>query len=160
MSWGHGGWGISEWGGGETPSPAGTLVVSSPAAVDVIGGDVITIAGTGFTSPMLVEFLQGGTVIGASTSPSSPYIDTIAAGVARGTIVNPTYDITSTLAYVGTPALPAGTYDMRMTTEFGTSTLLVGALVSKPVAHEHRVLAMRSKWARAWQVGPRLFSGG
>lgn len=163
MSWGFGGWGVDEW--GTDPLPAGTLPpptldALTPADIDELGGDVITIVGTNFEIPLLVEFLQGGVVIGASTNPESGYVETIADGVARGTIVNPTYDVTSTRAYVGTPALPAGTYDIRVTTQSGTSAELAAAIVSKPMAAEHRVHSMRSKWARAWQVGPRWLTGG
>lgn len=160
MSWGLGTWGaLSPWGtGAVTPPP--TLIAVGTTDIDVLGGDVTTVVGTNFLDPMVVEFLQGGVVIGASTIPGSAYADSVTAGTARGIILDPRYDISPNRVYVGTPALAAGVYDVRVTTEGGVSAVLVGALTAKPVAMEHRVLSMRSKWARAWQVGPRLLSGG
>jgi hypothetical protein len=160
MTWGIGPWGAgSPWGTGSvTPPP--TLIAASPTVIDELGGDVILLVGTNFIDPMLVEFMQAGVTIGASTVPGSDYADAIADDVARGIILDPRYDIEQNRAYVGTPALPVGTYDVRVTTAGGTSGVLVGAVESMVIAMEHRVLAMRAKWGRAWQVGPRLLTGG
>jgi hypothetical protein len=110
--------------------------------VDVLGGDVITIGGTGFYDPMLVEVLDGG-------------------GAVVGTcyIFDPRYDVFKSRIYCGTPALPRATYDLRVTSGTGSDTL-VGALVYEPIADQIKVERVRTGFASAWLSGRRLLRGG
>jgi hypothetical protein len=81
--------------------------------------------------------------------------------VVKGTgyIFDPRYDIARNRAHVGMPAVAAGVYDLRVTNDSGSDTL-VGAIEAKPHADEYKVVSNRSKWARPWAVGPRILSGG
>lgn len=141
MTWGTGPWGAgSPWGTGSS-ALAPTLISVSPSTIDKEGGDVIRILGTNFAAGMEVEFLQGGVVVG------------------DGYIFDARFDIEPTRAWVGTPALDPGTYDIRVTTA-GGSTTLAGAVTSALHAEEHRVVSSRSRWAPKWEVGRRYLSGG
>lgn len=141
MTWGTGPWGLGPWGGA---APVIDLV-STPwgsGIVDVLGGDVITIGGSNFYDPMLVEVLDGlGNVVGTCY------------------IFDPKYDVFKSRIYCGTPALPKGTYDLRVTSNSGSNTL-VGALVYEPIADQLKIERTRSGFAQPWVTGRRLLRGG
>lgn len=135
-SWGLGGWGTSSWGAtfGEPP-PVVTGLAQNIA--DTAGGTVLAVLGTGFTDPMTVELLSGDVVVGT------------------GLVADPRYDLTGSRVFVGMPALATGFYDLRVTTGGGSATL-TNAVEFRPFANELSVETSRRKWARAWNLGPRI----
>lgn len=140
MSWGSGPWGSgSPWGTGSSAPPP-TLIAVSGSVIDVEGGTVVRIVGTNFEDPALIELILGGTVRGV------------------GYVHEPRYDLRANRIDAGMPAVPAGVYDLRVTTSGGSATLLA-ALEAKPHAEEWRVVEGRGKWARAWRLGRRFFGG-
>lgn len=140
MPWGTSPWGLGPWGGG---APVIDLVVTpwGGGIVDVLGGDVITIGGSNFADPVLIEVLFGGNVVGTCY------------------VFDPRYDVSASRIYCGTPALAQGTYDVRVTTDAGTSTL-VGALTYEPIADQLKVERVRISLARVWSAGPLVLRGG
>ena len=136
MSWGTGGWGAEGWGVGGTAS-APTLTSVSPGVLDVEGGDVITIVGSNFFYPVVVELLQASVVLGTCY------------------MFDPEFDLTASRLIVGSPALPTGIYDLKVSTPNGLEATLVSALTYKVVAEEVRTHQGRAKWASAWLTGPR-----
>lgn len=142
MTWGIGPWGAgSPWGTGVTLPPP-TLIGVSPAIVDTEGGSGITLLGTNFYDPMTVDVLHGGLVVGT------------------GIIFDPEFDLQQNRVYVGLPALAVGFYDLQVTTDGGSSPILVGALEYRVFANDFKVVSVRSKWAAVWNTGPRILSGG
>ncbi len=136
MSWGTGGWGVGGWGvGGSTDTP--TLAGVSPGILDIEGGDVITIVGSNFYYPVVVELLQANVVLGSCY------------------MFDPEFDLTASKLIVGTPALPQGAYDLRVSTNNGLEATLLNALTYKVFAEEVRTHQGRAKWASAWRTGPR-----
>jgi hypothetical protein len=113
----------------------------SPSIADVLGGTVLGIFGENFTDPMTIEVLEADlTVVG-----QAKYFE------AR-------LDLRLQKALVGFPALPAGSYGIRITTAAGTSPVLPDAVTYKPFASEGKVLRMRSRFARVWATGRRVLS--
>jgi hypothetical protein len=135
MGWGTGGWGTEGWGVGTT-TEAPTLVGVSPGLLDVEGGDVITIVGSNFYYPVVVEVLQAGNVVGTCY------------------MFDPEFDLTASRLLMGSPSLPTGTYDLRVSTNNGFEATLANALTYKVFAEEARAHAGRGKWASAWLTGP------
>lgn len=140
MTWGYSPWGIGPWGG----APPVVDLVSTPwgaGIVDVLGGDVITIGGSGFYDPVTIEVLLMGTVVGTCF------------------VFDARYDVSKSRIYCGTPALDAGTYDVQVTTGAGSS-LLAGALVYEPIAQQGKVERVRLGFASPWATGRRMLRGG
>jgi len=109
--------------------------------VDVLGGDVITIGGSNFYDPVLVEVLFGGLPVGTCY------------------VFDPRYDVSRSRIYCGTPALAQGTYDLQVTTGAG-SAIFVGALNYEPIADQMKVERVRVGFASPWTSGRRLLRGG
>ena len=141
MTWGFTPWGLGPWGGA---APVVDLVSTPWGAgiVDVLGGDVIRIGGTGFYDPVLVEVL-----------------DAFAVVVGTCYVFDPRYDVSASRIYCGTPALARATYDIRVTTGAGSSTL-VAALNYEPIAGQIKAERVRSGFAEAWVTGRRILRGG
>lgn len=135
--WGSDPWGDSSWGaveGGSVPE----LDAVEPPVVDVKGGSVVLLRGSGFRDPTTVEVLDGGLAV-----------------VGRGQYLKARLDLRGGKLFVGLPALSEGTYSLRLTTNFGSS-LLPSCLLYRRFAEEMKVLRVRSRWASAWATGPRL----
>lgn len=149
MPWGTGEWGITPWGlVGELSSSPTILSVQTPhgdrAGSGVVarrGGDVIRIIGSNFGDPMTIEVLNGMTVVGTCY------------------IFRPEYDIQPDRVWCGTPALPDGTYDLRVTTTVATATL-ASALTYELFAEEMKTLTVRSNVSARWKTGRRMLSTG
>lgn len=160
------GWGVGDWGGidgnpwgGVGGSGIGLVptitAVSSPLGLspnggqllDVLGGDVLTILGTSFEDPLLIELLSG--------PGGGPYV---VAGVCY--TFDPRYDLTTSRVYAGTPALSAGKYHLRLTNNVGASLVLQDAVDYQPFAEEMKVNRVRAGFARQWASGRRLLIGG
>jgi hypothetical protein len=158
------GWGVGDWGGidGNPWGGVGDAAVSAPTIdavispegpspnggqlVDVLGGDVIEIIGTEFEDPLTVEVL-----IGPSGGPYT-VVGTCYMFDAR-------YDLTTTRAFVGTPALAQGIYHVRVTNSVN-SAVLEDALDFQPFAEELKVHRVRVGFARVWATGRRMLLGG
>lgn len=97
---------------------------AEPIEINSKGGDVILVEGSDFASDLVVELLQGGEVIGT------------------GLIVEPEIDLESTKVYVGMPAAPVGSYDLRITTSEG-SDLQSDAVESVLVSEEYKTEKLR-----------------
>lgn len=155
MTWGIGPWGTSPWGGVTAVTPGGPLsigtVLSSyvgpggTALVDVLGGEVIRVIGSGYTDPMVVEVLSGA-------GPGY-----VVEGVCY--IFDARYDVRSTLIYAGTPKLAAGTYHVRVTRSDGASAVILNVLQYAPFADQLKVERVRVGLARVWANGRRLLRG-
>ena len=127
--------------GGGAPAPSGAVTVTAidNSLVEKRGGTVVKLTGTGFDSSMIVEVLLAAAVVGT------------------GYIFDPVFDVTSTTAYVGMPALPPGVlYDIRVTVGVDTGTL-ANALFPILHAEESKVHGARRSFSLAWRLGPRLF---
>ena len=158
LGWGLGGWGGIDgepWGGiGDVPSGAITLDgVSSPGGldgaswlVDILGGDILTVVGTGFSDPMIVEVLSG-------TSPGYLVEGTCYMFDAR-------YDLRATKLYVGTPPLGAGVYHLRVTAPSGSTAVIEDVLKYHRFAEELKVERARVSLTKAWEVGRKLLRRG
>lgn len=150
MTWGLGTFGISPWGTGITAPPPGLAAVSSPhgagplggSLVEVRGGTVITIAGTDFFSPVLIEVLEGA---------GAPF-----NVVGTCFVWDYEFDLKNNLIYAGTPALPAGLYSLRVTTDGGPSPVLLDCLEYVPFSEEMKVQRARRGFAPVWKTGPRV----
>lgn len=147
MTWGaYGAWGTgaAAWGTG-TVLPPPTIITATPAIVARRGGTTVTLVGTNFFDPMTIEILSG----------------TFPAYTVEGTgyYFDPAYDLRENKVYFGTPALPDGIYHIRATTSGGTA-VGIGLLDYRLFAEEHKALGVRGKFARVWDTGPRILSGG
>jgi hypothetical protein len=110
----------------------------SPGVIEVEGGTVATFIGENFFPEFIPQVMFGGVVQG------------------EGYLHDPDFDLTPGRAYAGLPALPAGTYDIRVKTPVGESNILAGALVYKPHPNETIIQKGRSNWSRKWRTGRRL----
>lgn len=147
MGWGTDPFGISPWGGagGESQPPGGvapTLVSIQPDVLEVEGGTVVTILGTGFF-PEFVPMVFSG-------PPGGPYVL-----VAEGYLFDPDFDLTPSKALPGMPALPEGVYSLAVRTPAGVSNILDQVLRYLPFAEEERAQKGRSAWSQKWRVGQR-----
>ena len=133
MTWGGGSWGADEWGDPGAP----VLSIVGPAIADVLGGTVLTLYGSNFFDPALVELVLGVTTVG------------------RAEYLEARLDLRRRKLIVGLPALPAGVYSVRITTTYGTS-LLPDCVTYKPFADQMKIQRARRRWAPAWAVGPKL----
>lgn len=140
--WGVGGWGTGIW-GSIVFTNAPNLIDVSPGVLEVEGGTVVTIIGLDFFPEFVPQVLSG--------PAGGPYVI-----VAEGFLFDPNFDLTPTKAIAGMPALPAGTYHLRVQTPAGLSDVLVDALVYKPHADEVRIQKGRSSWSQKWATGFRL----
>lgn len=140
--WGTGGWGTGTWGSGSQEGDPPFLGAISPAIADTRGGTVISVFGSNFVDPMSVEIIDpiGGEVLGTAY-----YFEA-------------QLDLRNSKLLVGFPALPAGTYGVRITTPAGTSAVLPDAITYKLFAEEAKVHRVRRAWAPVWATGERLLS--
>jgi hypothetical protein len=138
-SWGIGPWGTGTWGGlGEPVEGPGAIAVS-PTIADVLGGTVVAIFGSGFIDPVTIELYDGLIKVG-----EGKYFE---AGL----------DVRLEKMLVGMPALPVGSYGIKIITPYGESGILEDAITYKVFAEEGKVQRVRRRWAEPWQVGERLF---
>lgn len=155
MSWGTGVWGTSGWGSGVS-APVPTIISVSPGVVSRHGGDVITVLGTGFTKPILIEVLQSLQVLETCYAfdadvLNDPFEDEGDIGL---------YALTGTRVFAHTPALEDGVYDLRVTTDGGPSAIFAGALTYELFAEEVKVLRARQSVTNKWVTGRRMLSTG
>lgn len=134
--WGVDPWGTAPWGSFEAEAP--TLYAVSPGIIEVEGGTVVSIFGENFFPEFVPQVLLGGVV------------------QAEGYLFDPNFDLEPDRAIAGLPALPAGTYDLRVKTPAGLSSVLAGALIYKPHADETIIQKGRSNWSAKWRTGRRL----
>jgi hypothetical protein len=140
MTWGTGKWGeTSPWGTGVALPPP-VLAAASPTIVERRGGTVIKLLGENFFDPMTVDILQSSVV------------------VANGYIFDPEFDLERNRAFVAMPALPDGFYDIQVTTDGGTSGVLVNAVEYRLHSEEVKVQRVRIGFAQPWVTGPRLLT--
>jgi len=139
MPWGTGPWGITPW-GIAGPIFAPTLIGVSPGIVSRLGGDVVTIVGTNFSDPIVIEILLAGDVVGTCY------------------VFDVEFDLDSTRIHAGTPALDDGVYDMQVTTTAGPSAVLIGALEYRLFAEQMKAQRVNIGFAAPWAVGSRLLS--
>jgi len=151
VTWGLGSYGISPWGTGVVAPPPGLAAVSSPHGgpgplggqiVEVRGGTVITIAGMDFFGPVLIEVLEG----------AGPPFNV----VGKCFVWDYEFDLKNNRIFAGTPALPAGLYSLRVTTDGGVSPVLLDCLEYVPFAEEMKVQRVRRSFAPVWKTGPRV----
>lgn len=141
MSWGTGSYGVNPYGAGVSNSPPVTSA-AGPSELDVLGGDILVVTGSDFfttdADPIQVRFMQSGQIKGT------------------GFLFDPFFDLNPTRAIVGSPALPAGVYDLRVDTGAGQGSILASAVTYKVMSEEVKVHQARAKWASLWNAGPRL----
>ena len=140
MSWGLGEWGKTPWGTGTELPPPGIIAVS-PTLSDELGGTIITVVGTNFSSPATIEIYTAGNVL---------------AGVCI--THDDEFDIARTVIRCGTPALPPGTYGVQVVTDGGSSGIFENAFTAEPFADQMKIQRSRRSWARLWAVGRRILS--
>lgn len=138
-------YGVDEWGFGEWGSPTDPPLLASVDPVDggnldELGGDLILVTGDNFDQSAVLTVELGGIVLGTCH------------------IFDFEFDLTRTNIYAGSPAAPAGTYHLRVTTDQG-SAILENSMVYEPKALEYKVESVRRKWARVWDVGVRALAG-
>jgi hypothetical protein len=104
------------------------------------GGTVIKVLGENFFDPMIVEVLRAGLVVGT------------------GYIFDPEFDLERNRAFVGMPALADGFYDLRVTTDGGTSGVLVDALEYRLFSEQTKIHRVRVGLAAPWVTGPRILT--
>lgn len=152
MTWGStGSWGLDAWGTG-VAGPVPTLIAAAPTLVARRGGDVISLFGTGFSRPILIEVLQGGLVVDTCYAFEADTRNDRDDGDIN------LFALTRTRVFAGTPALEDGVYDLRVTTAGGVSGILSGALTYELFADEVKVHHVRQKLARKWKTGRRLLT--
>lgn len=134
-SWGIGPWGTGTWGGTGAPGVGAV----SPTIADVKGGTVVALFGTGFIDPVIVELYDGNDLAGV------------------GAYFEAKLDVRLEKMLVGLPELPIGVYGIKITTPLGSSPILPDAVEYKVFAEEGKVQRVRRRWAKAWQIGRRLF---
>src|SRR5512143_2486489 len=103
MPWGtHGFWGLDNpWGGvfripdqGDNPPTTPPIIYNaSPNVLEIEGGTILTIVGSGFSPPFIPIVLSGPV--------GGPYVVE-----AEGYLFDPDYDLTPTKALPGMPAMP------------------------------------------------------
>ncbi len=140
MTWGKGPWGSgSPWGTGITLPPPNLLGIS-PAIVARRGGTVVKITGENFADPMIIEVLDGPTVVGTAY-----YFDA-------------ELDLERNRVFAGMPALADGFYSLRVTTEGGESNTLVDVVEYRLFSEEVKAHRVRIGFAAPWKTGPRLLT--
>ena len=140
--WGTSGWGTGTWGSLTVEAEPPIVGAVSPSLADTRGGSVLGVFGTNFLDPMSVEIID---------PVSSEVVGEVYYFEAR-------LDLRSNKLYAGFPALPSGTYDIRVITPGGTSPVLESAVTYKLFAEEAKVHRVRRAWAPAWATGERLLS--
>ena len=119
-------------------SPSTTVPPLAPeGTVDILGGTLATIYGTGFDRTARVVIKRGVEEVG------------------EGFIFDPLNDVTPTEILFATPALPEGVYDVEVYIGGVLQSTLVGVLEARWWAEEYKVLKTRQGYAPAWDVGPR-----
>jgi len=138
--WGIQPWGLGPWGGGAPPVDTLFLVTNAdggPAILDVKGGTVIIVHGVSFADPIVFELLDGGNnVVGLTYYPFA------------------NLDLRPAKAVVGTPALPAGDYTLRVQGSPPESSTLQVSYVR--YAEEMKVQRVRGRFAPFWATGERI----
>lgn len=155
MPYGSGGYGTTApWGGALASIPAPTLVAVGPtdgygqAYAEEDGGTVLSLTGTGFYYPIIVDVLRDGTLI--EDKLGKP---------ARAFVYDPERELRANVVYAGMPSLDPGFYDIRVTTPSGTSNTLSRAVEYRLYAEQFRVVNLRGKFSATWRAGVRFLRG-
>lgn len=155
MPYGTSGYGNSAvWGGALSSIAAPTLVAVGPtdgygiAYAEEDGGTLLTLTGTGFYYPIIVDVLRDGTLI--TDKYGKP---------ARAFVYDPERELRASVVYAGMPSLDPGFYDLRVTTPSGTSNVLARAVEYRLYAEQFRVVNLRGKFSTAWRSGVRFLRG-
>ncbi len=138
-NWGATPWGCSHWGGQAGGGPP-ILGAVGPALCDVKGGTVLGLFGDNFTDPTVIEVVDP---IGLETLGTAHYFE------AR-------LDLRNNKILAGFPALPQGTYGVKVTTAGGVSSVLLDAVTYEPFADEGKVQRVRRRWSPFWGTGERI----
>ena len=139
--WGIQPWGLGPWGGGVAAPISNLFSVTNadggPAICDVKGGTVIIVHGENFLDPIVFEILDSlGAVVGLTYYPFGDL------------------DVRLTKAVVGTPALPAGDYTLRVQgSPPGSDTLSISYI---RYAEEMKPQRVRGRFAPFWSTGERI----
>lgn len=140
-NWGSGSWGTGQWGGVTVPSPP-SLGAIDDVLCDVRGGTVLGIFGDNFVDPTKIEVVD---MIGLEVLAEAYYFE------AR-------LDLRKKKILAGFPALPAGTYGVKLTTPAGTTPVLPNAVTYVVFADEGKVQRVRRRWSNIWSTGERLLT--
>ncbi len=134
--WGHGPWGLGTWGGlGVIPD----LLSLSSSIADVKGGTLITLFGIAFVDPTVIELY-----------------DSLSNLVGEAKYFEANLDLRAKKVIAGFPALPVGTYGLRIITPGGDTGIIPNMITYKVFAEEGKVQRVRRRWAEVWQTGERI----
>jgi len=151
MPWGLVWGGAAPWGIASSVA-APTLIGASPSLVARRGGDVIAIIGTGFVKYVLIEVLQAAQVVGTCYAFDADVLNDKDDGDLN------LFSLAPTRIYAGTPALPDGVYDLRVTNDGGPSAVLASALTYELFSDEVKVHRVRQGLSRKWKAGRHLLT--
>ena len=140
-NWGQGAWGCSTWGGMGDPNPP-MLGAVGPALCDVLGGTVLGVFGDNFVDPTIIQVID---MIGLEVLGEAEYFE------AR-------LDLRKNKILAGFPALPAGTYGVKVITPSGSTPVLPNAVTYAVFADEGKVHRVRRRYSNVWATGPRLLT--
>lgn len=141
-AWGTGGWGLGTWGAGGAPLPAPLLLGVESKLCNVKGGTVLGVFGDHFVHPSVIELID---MVGLDAVGQAKYFE-------------PRLDLRPKKILAGFPALPAGTYGLRLTTPYGVTPVLPNAVTYVVFAEEGKVHRVRRRYAGAWATGERLLT--
>ena len=153
MTWGESGWGTSDWGTGEEGIPLDVGAIA-PSTVSRRGGDVITIFGANLVPYVSVELLLAGEVVGRCYAFGSDVLNEGREGEDLRL-----YELTPSRLLVATPAMPDGTYDVRVSIGEASATLSA-ALTYELSSEEVKTQRMRQGMTSKWVAGRRLLTTG
>lgn len=139
--WGTGYWGTGLWGGAATPGPP-ILSAVQQSPCSTLGGTVLTIYGDNFIDPAVIEVIDP---VGLEVLGLAYYFE------AR-------LDLRKDKIIAGFPALPVGTYGLRIRTIAGQTPVLLDALTYVVFADEGKAQRVRRRFAPAWSTGKRVLS--
>jgi hypothetical protein len=143
-NWGVSTWGCATWGGASSPEPSPpSLGALDPGAIcDVKGGTVLGIFGDNFVDPTRIFVVDP---IGLEVLGEAYYFEA-------------KIDLRKNKILAGFPALPAGTYGVKISTPAGMTPVLLDAVTYLPFAEEGKVQRVRRRWGEFWATGERLLT--
>ncbi len=141
-NWGHGPWGCSTWGGMGGAADPPSLGAVGPALCDVLGGTVLGVFGDNFVDPTIIQVID---MIGLEVLGEALYFE------AR-------LDLRKNKILAGFPALPVGTYGVKVITPSGSTPVLPDAVTYEVFADEGKVHRVRRRYAEPWNTGTRLLT--
>jgi len=163
MTWGTGPWGAgSPWGTGSgvaaapptltavTSDPGPLAPRSGPATVAIRGGTICRVVGSSFFASAAAPFVLIELLTGSVGSYDL-------AGL--GYVFDPEFDVTSSRIIFGAPALEAGLYHLRVTTEGGSSGVLEDVIAARLFSEEYKTVSVRGKFSPKWDSGSRILRG-